>query len=241
VQWSMQFFFYEKDTHKEIRTVSKKELLKSKYEGGTDSSYYCKNDTCVYTDFNYKDHLIVFPKENGGSIKYITDTCTYDKIKSNECKGEKCMEDSQCLSNKCIDNYCAFNDDETPVVRCDKIYQKTTWYCTGGKSYVHCGKPYGNTCKTGEECSSNSCYDQVCSTGSYDGPTDSDNLGCVIFSAVIGMGLLILGIIIGIYLCCYCCYKKFPNHRKLIIVAVIIFTIILIIYVLFVVIGLIKN
>ena len=58
---------------------------------------YNKNDTCVSVD-GY-ERTIEIPDENGNLIKYISNTCTYDDIKSNKCIFmEKCKTDSQCLS-----------------------------------------------------------------------------------------------------------------------------------------------
>ncbi|OUM56997.1 hypothetical protein PIROE2DRAFT_18158, partial [Piromyces sp. E2] len=124
-------------------------------------SYFCKNDTCVYTYYDYRDSIIEIPDENGNMIKYITDTRTYDYINSLDSACiEKCNKDSQCLSNKCYHNCCMFND-ETPVVHCDDIYIPP-YFFRERSSYMHCGKAYLDTCKTNEECSSKDCYDGIC-------------------------------------------------------------------------------
>eukprot|EP00833_Pecoramyces_ruminatium_P014520 jgi/Orpsp1_1/1188552/evm.model.d7180000065679.1 len=164
------------------KIASKSDVLKQ-----TDilfTSYYCKNDVCVLVDYEYKKPFIEIPDENGNVTLYNTYTCTYDKAKSGNCISTiyigdlslsvECTADSQCLSNKCIDNYCVFND-ETPIVHCDDIY-------TGKRnSYMHCGKPYHEPCKTDDECSSKKCStDGTCSM-QREGPSESINIDSIIF------------------------------------------------------------
>jgi len=57
-------------------------------------SYYCKNDICVSTDYNYLDKTIEIPNDKGEIIKYITDTCRIDNI--NHCE-TNCTTNIECL------------------------------------------------------------------------------------------------------------------------------------------------
>ncbi|KAL6632374.1 hypothetical protein LY90DRAFT_518012 [Neocallimastix californiae] len=78
-----------------------------------------------------------------------------------------CTSNSDCLSNKCLKSVCVFNDDN-PIVHCDDIY------LGGGRSYMYCGKPYHDTCKTDNECSSRICFeDNICNL-QRKGPSDSE-------------------------------------------------------------------
>ena len=81
-------------------------------------SFYCKDDICVSTNYDYSETFIELPDKNGNKIKYIVDTCNQNNLQ--ECN-TFCTTDSQCLSNKCFKNKCIFNN-ETPVVHCDDIY-----------------------------------------------------------------------------------------------------------------------
>ncbi|ORX41832.1 hypothetical protein BCR36DRAFT_587695 [Piromyces finnis] len=146
--------------------LSKKEVLNITNEFFI--SYYCKDDICVKTDNEYKEKFVEIPDKNERVIKYIVDTCSSEEIINGRCFSEKCISDAHCLSNKCIDSHCAFNE-ETPIVHCDDIYIGVK------KSYMHCGKPYGDTCKTDDECSSKKCglYDGLCRMQA-EGPHDDE-------------------------------------------------------------------
>ncbi|KAL6632494.1 hypothetical protein U3516DRAFT_792291 [Neocallimastix sp. 'constans'] len=78
-----------------------------------------------------------------------------------------CTSNSDCLSNKCLKSVCVFNDDN-PIVHCDDIY------LGGGRSYMHCGKPYHDTCKTDNECSSRICFEDNTCNLQRKGPSDSE-------------------------------------------------------------------
>ncbi|OUM57132.1 hypothetical protein PIROE2DRAFT_65176, partial [Piromyces sp. E2] len=148
------------------RILSREEVLKIKNEYYI--SYYCKNDKCVETNYDYRDYFIEIPDDNGNLIKYITRACTYNDIKLEKCiSTEKCITDSQCLSNRCIDNYCAFND-KTPVVHCDSIYVPPS-LLKSRSSYMYCGKAYLDTCENNDECSSKKCIEGYCNK-QKDGP-----------------------------------------------------------------------
>jgi len=185
--------------------LSKDEVLKITNEYYI--SFFCKNDTCVSTSYDYNDWFIEIPDENGNLIQYITRTCSYDEIKNRDSKCLKnCTIDSQCLSNKCIGSCCVFND-ETPMVHCDDIYTYPTLF-RDKSSYMHCGKPWKDTCKTDDECSSKICVTGTCNKQKH-GPKQSDGTGLGIQLVVI----LFISFIIIIIFCNYC-IKKYPKSKK---------------------------
>jgi len=168
-------------------------------------SFYCKDNICVSTDYNYNDSIIEIPDENGNKKKYITHTCTYDDIKIKKCNVLKnCTIDSECLSNKCFDNRCVFNN-ETSIIHCDAIYTPSTLF-KKKSSYMYCGKPYGETCINNDECSS-----KKCNMNNFrkqtEGPSDSDGVQglSIVFIMFI---ILIIVAIIGI------CYNFYYNKYK---------------------------
>jgi len=61
------------------------------------TSYYCKNDTCVLVDNKYSKPLVEIPDKSGKIILYNTYTCTHDNAISNNCIDHKCI-DNLCLS-----------------------------------------------------------------------------------------------------------------------------------------------
>ncbi|ORX83211.1 hypothetical protein BCR32DRAFT_308520 [Anaeromyces robustus] len=95
-------------------SISKKEVLEIKDVFYI--SYYCKNDICVESPYDYVNPYIEFPEKNGNKTKYITYTCTYEEINLNNCLSEYCYNetclpvtcnaDIECLSNKCVNNHC---------------------------------------------------------------------------------------------------------------------------------------
>jgi len=101
--------------------ITKDEVLKITNEYYI--SYYCKNDICSLTDYNYIKSYIEIPDNNGNLIKYISDTCAYKHIQSKKCYTVKCNKDIECLSNKCYKNHCMFNN-ETEIIHCNDIYIK---------------------------------------------------------------------------------------------------------------------
>jgi len=183
-------------------------------------NYYCRGDDCIELQ-NSITHVpyIEFPDENGNVKLYILESCIYDD-KSKElidCLGGyiigdydrvsvKCTKDSECLYNKCIDNHCVFNED-SPIVHCDIIYRFFAFY---EKSYVHCGKTYGDKCEKDNECSSKACHDLDKKCGScIETPSDSvhsikDMETFFSFTAII--------IILMVIYCICCCRSK--KHEK---------------------------
>ncbi|OUM61582.1 hypothetical protein PIROE2DRAFT_12362 [Piromyces sp. E2] len=166
-------------------------------------SFYCKNNTCVSASYEYDEKTVVIPDENGNMIQYITQTCTLDNIEYNICSSEeRCTTDSQCLSNKCFRNYCVFND-ATPIVHCDDIYS-SPFYFKERSSYMYCGKAYGDTCETDDECSSKNCYKGTCLKQEL-GPRESEDLQAVILL------MIYVAIIIFIIIVCWC-YWRYRNE-----------------------------
>jgi len=82
------------------------------------NGYYCKNDICVLTDYDYSKPFIEIPDINGNIKLYISKTYSYEFNKSKnpptkKCYGDicisyKCNNDSECLYNKCFNDYCIF-------------------------------------------------------------------------------------------------------------------------------------
>jgi len=112
-------------------------------------SFYCKNEICISVNYDYSDMNITIPNNNGDMINYIVKTCSYEKIKNNKCNSIQCKLNSECLSNKCYNSYCVFNDDE-PIIHCDSIYEHNV-LLNKHKSYMYCGKSYGDKCKENNE------------------------------------------------------------------------------------------
>ncbi|KAG4095489.1 hypothetical protein H8356DRAFT_1427093 [Neocallimastix lanati (nom. inval.)] len=156
--------------------LTKDEVLKLK--NAVFVAFYCKDNLCAKTKHSYTDFFVEFPDENGRMKKYITETCPRDKIGTKMCNTEiyydgnlfytNCTSNSDCLSNKCLKSVCVFNDDN-PIVHCDDIY------LGGGRSYMHCGKPYHDTCKTNNECSSRICFEDNTCNLQRKGPSDSED------------------------------------------------------------------
>jgi len=140
--------------------------------------------------------------------KYITETCPRDKIGTEMCNTEiyydgnifytNCTSNSDCLSNKCLKSVCVFND-ENPIVHCDDIY------LGGGRSYMHCGKPYHDTCKTDDECSSKICFEDNTCNMQYEGPSDSEG-GAM--GMIYSFYIMIIALILLSCCCCYSICKK---------------------------------
>jgi len=195
-------------------SISKDELLNIT-DSGFYQSHFCKNDICVKTDNQYEKPFIEIPDKNGNVHLYISRTFLYKDIKlkipldgrcSNDaCISYKCNNDSECLYNKCIDNLCAFND-EAPVVHCDNIYLGHR------KSYMYCGKAYGDTCNNEDECSSKFCKENICGLQVL-GPSEGEGINEL---ATTFYSLLIIIIIFLICICCCCCHcrKKRLINRK---------------------------
>jgi len=201
------FFFQFINAKELIKGISKDEVLNITMR--TYISFYCKNDICSETYHNYIDHFIEIPDENGNSIKYITDTCTYEKVISNDCESENCTSDSQCLSNKCIYNHCVFNE-ETPIVHCDDIYTPPSFISIfyPKPTYMYCGKPYKDTCKSNDDCSSKSCSNGICNMQNK-GPSDSQG-----FSFIFGLIFLVFTFIVMPLICCCCrCFSKYKKNK----------------------------
>ena len=120
---------------------------------------------------------------------------TYEKIKIDKCQHASCENDYECLSNKCFNKYRVFND-ENPIVRCDSYYKQTSLISIRG-SYMHCGKPYGDSCKTNDECSSKECESNTCwiRTG---GPSNPESV-YIMFNFIFPLFFLITLVII-----CWC-------------------------------------
>ncbi|KAG4092696.1 hypothetical protein H8356DRAFT_950223, partial [Neocallimastix lanati (nom. inval.)] len=118
-----------------------------------------------------------------------------------------CKNDYEWLSNKCFNNNCIFNDENLIVHCCDSIYRRTSIISIRG-SYIHCGKPYGDSCKTNNEGSSKKCKDKYFCYIQNEGPSDSESV-CMYL-----IGPLII-LIILIIICWCCCYKKYSyNYLK---------------------------
>jgi len=81
--------------------LSKEEVLKitNKYY----ISYYCEDDVCVLSDYNYYNKYIYFPDNNGDIIKYNVNICAKKTI--GNCIANY-TKDIECFSNKCYNNYC---------------------------------------------------------------------------------------------------------------------------------------
>jgi len=173
-------------------------------------SYYCKNDICVLTDYNYANDYIEFPDNNGNLIKYISNTCSYNNIETDNCYSINCNNDKDCLSNKCYKSHCMFNN-ETEIIHCDDIYIKPT-ILKSKSSYMHCGKAYGDTCKYDDECSSKQCENNYCLM-QKNGPSDSEGMG-IAFELLIYIFIFIV-IILLITLIIYVLYKIYNKYHKI--------------------------
>jgi len=194
--------------------INKDELLKitNAYYTG----YYCKNNTCVWTnDYEYQKTYIEFPDNNNNVVPYIVKTFSYDIIKAKKysdksckifennieyCVYHTCNSDIECLSNKCLDNHCVFNE-ETPIIHCDDIY-KPPFLFKSRSSYIYCGKAFQDTCKNNNECSSKLCTNNTCGM-QLDGPSDSEGFRDTLISEIIIFIIIIIIIIIFITICCY--------------------------------------
>ncbi|KAG4099664.1 hypothetical protein H8356DRAFT_1337539 [Neocallimastix lanati (nom. inval.)] len=151
----------------------KKEVLNIKDK--LEVSYYCINDNCV--EANDYISYVEFINNDGNKTKYITYTCTYEKINSKHCVDflgthnttkycTICKNNNECLSKKCVYNHCMFNDDN-PITHCEDIYLGHR------RAYMHCGKAYGEKCNNDNECSSKVCYENSCQIN-HKGPSDSE-------------------------------------------------------------------
>jgi len=161
-------------------------------------SYYCKNNICVLTSYNYINSYIEIPDKKDNLIKYITDTCNYDDIIINKCHYiTKCNSDNECLSNKCYKNHCMFNN-ETQIIRCDNIYMGPTLF-NERSSYMHCGKPFNEKCNNNNECSSKKCVNSYCNQQN-NGPNESEGMIVMIYLIIL---IFILIIFFFIYIIIY--------------------------------------
>jgi len=179
--------------------VKKEEVLKITNEFYI--SFYCKDDICVSTDYDYSEKKVTIPDKNGNRINYIVSTCSESKIKQNKCSSEECNSDSQCLSNKCFNHHCAFNED-TPIIHCDSIYSSDKLSFNSRISYMYCGKPYGDKCQSDDECSSRICTEDGTCNMQSKGPSDSDGTSPALFISFTIVIIIVIIIII------YCFFKK---------------------------------
>jgi len=173
-------------------------------------SYYCKNNTCVLTDYNYANNYIEFPDKNGNLIKYISETCSYNVIESDNCYTINCKNDNDCLYNKCYKNHCMFNN-ETDIIHCDDIYIKPT-ILKNKSSYMYCGKAYGDICKNNNECSSKQCKNNYCLMQT-NGPSDSEGIG-IAFELLFYIFIFVF-ILVFFILILYIIYKCYNKYHKL--------------------------
>ncbi|ORX78048.1 hypothetical protein BCR32DRAFT_247470 [Anaeromyces robustus] len=210
-------YLYNNDT---VR--SKEEILK--YTDIYHTGYYCKNNICVHTDDNeYFRHFIEFPDNNEHIKLYITTTFPYEYIKEDNyfnkfctsryediecCVSVQCEYDSQCLSNKCMNNHCIFNDNN-PIEHCDSIYSYNQ-FLDRRTSYIHCGKPYLDSCENNDECSSKKCAENKICLMQLDGPSDSEGL---IMKVYVGSAMFVIIIITIICLVVKCRYEEFKKKQ----------------------------
>ncbi|KAL6628891.1 hypothetical protein U3516DRAFT_535315 [Neocallimastix sp. 'constans'] len=176
------FYFQLADAYTYGDTLPREEVMKIKNEYFL--SFYCKNDICVVVDNEYIQKFVDIPDSTGKIWHYIAYTCTDDEIKQEKCPREEiisgeslsleCKNNTDCLSDKCIDNHCVFND-EAPIVHCDDIYESS--FSNGRSSFMHCGKPYRDTCKTNDECSSMDCLEEGICNMQTKGPSDTEHAG----------------------------------------------------------------
>ncbi|ORX78030.1 hypothetical protein BCR32DRAFT_270279 [Anaeromyces robustus] len=210
-------YLYNNDT-----IISKEEILK--YTDIYYTGYYCKNNICVQTNDNsYARHFIEFPDNNEHIKLYIATTYPYEYIKEGDyinrhcstryegiecCISIQCEYDSQCLSNKCMNNHCIFNDNN-PIEHCDSIYSYNK-FLDRRTSYIHCGKPYRDSCENNEECSSKKCAENKTCLMQLDGPSDSEGFDMKVY---VGSAMFVIIIITIICLVVKCRYEEFKKKQ----------------------------
>jgi len=184
--------------------------------------------TYIARSCNYDDDLTKCFDGDEYTTRETNETvfCSYRCTKDSDCLHNKCMFTNQKDSSQIntpsnslykrnnITNssvgYCVFNSNNSPVIHCDDIFKYYLWGYFE-RSYVHCGKPYDDNCKTGEECSSESC-NLTCSPN-VEEPSDIGIRTRNIVNAII----IFIGIIlIIICLCCIglYCSKKYYKLLK---------------------------
>jgi len=192
------------------QTLKKTEVLEIKNKFNI--NYFCKNNICVKVDWNILPKSVEIPDKNGNIKRYISESYTYDNLKSGDYGriiyddyniyiSYKCTSDSQCLTNKCIDGVCIFNE-ENPTEFCTDIYINLIFRF----SYMHCGKAIGDICKKDKECGSKNCMTQNVCGNSPDGPSDSDFITGFI-------NLIHLFAIMFIIFCISYCIKLILKHK----------------------------
>ncbi|KAG4098659.1 hypothetical protein H8356DRAFT_1308180 [Neocallimastix lanati (nom. inval.)] len=110
-------------------------------------------DICVESDYEYSNDYIEILNKNGNITKHNCNTCIpMKKLK---------LINVNMLVVKMIMNVCRINV-LTNIVG----------------SYMHCGKPYGDSCKTNDECSSKECESNTCwiRTGGPSNPESKYNI-----------------------------------------------------------------
>jgi len=157
-------------------------------------SYYCKDNICILSDYNYSNDYIYFPEKDGNMKEYIVDICTKETL--GNCI-TKCTKDIECFSNKCYKNYCIFNN-ETNIVHCDDIYIIPNLF-RFRSSYMYCGKAYLDTCVNNDECSSKQCKNNYCLMQT-NGPNESEGMIIIIYLIIL---IFILIIFLFIYIIIY--------------------------------------
>jgi len=162
-------------------------------------SYYCKDNICILSDYNYSNDYIYFPEKDGNMKEYIVDICTKETL--GNCI-TKCTKDIECFSNKCYKNYCIFNNETklhtTSIVHCDDIYITPNLF-RSRSSYMYCGKAYLDTCVNNDECSSKQCKNNYCLMQT-NGPNESEGMIIIIYLIIL---IFILMIFLFIYIIIY--------------------------------------
>ncbi|ORX87100.1 hypothetical protein BCR32DRAFT_274731 [Anaeromyces robustus] len=120
---------------------------------------------------------------------------------------------------KCMNNHCIFNNNN-PIEHYDSIYSYNK-FLDRRTSYIHCGKPYRDSCENNEEYSSKKCSGNKICLMQPDGPSDSEGL-----EMKVNLGSIMYGIILITIICCvikyrYEKFKKKQNNEKYIIINII--------------------
>ncbi|KAL6588336.1 hypothetical protein LY90DRAFT_517736 [Neocallimastix californiae] len=211
----------------ENETLTKNEV--SHLKDKDHQSYICRNDVCVRIDSFYYEPYIEFPDENGNIRKYILPTTMREDIAMDESdyslktnEGDrlyfKCNTDSDCLSNKCLNYVCIFNE-QTSLTGCNS-YTPPRSIFGSGRIYMHCGKLEGARCTTDDECSWDSCREDMnVSTCRWIGfpnfSSRNDQKGVnPVIPIIVGFIIMIMVISIFNGICCYYCFRL-SNYIKL--------------------------
>jgi len=208
-------------------------------------TYYCQNNTCFEYDSSYD--MVRISDENNISKLIITHTFEPRAVPDSQgayscnegaCLFLGCTHASQCLFGSCVieDSHTGtihevpFNDhtvglcrydEEYNITECDAVYVKRTVF-RNYRSYMHCGKLDRAPCKTNSECAYDLCTDGSCITLSG-GPSDSDE--SLIYVLYVIVFMIALGFI-ALYVCYCCCYIHMTQHRKKILAAAAVTTLI---------------